>query len=210
MALGVLTAILSIVGFAFIPVILMGKAFLVGIAWARYPGHRVTPLDAWAFFDRAARRKMRLSWALSTVIVVGLFALGFYLGSTEGTAFHKGLPTLMTLVESSQVSGAIGGFCLMAFLTCLFWAPRCAKLWTLTLLNILTALLIYALLAVAELVTLPAGLIWATDSVEVNNAVVTYSFSLVPLYNLALLTLACVLAWRGIRRGGEGWFRFEQ
>ena len=196
--------------FSFIFIIPMGKAFLVGIASARDPGHRVTLLDAWFFFDRGARRKMRLSWALFTIVVGGLFALLYYLNSTEGTMFHRGLSPAIALVDSSQAPAMLGGFWLMVFIACLFWAPRCAKLWTLTILNSLTALLMYALLMAVESVTLPTAVTRVVTTLEMQNGGrSTYSFSLLPLYNVALLTVACVLAWRVIRRRGEGWFRFE-
>jgi hypothetical protein len=196
---------LLVLGGALFAVPLAG-AFLRGLASARDPLHRVTPVSPWQFFRRAFLRRLRwpaVVWALVMVVLFFLGQVGWYTEDWYSTSLR--------IHAGSNLPAIALGACLLMATFGILWAPWCTQRWTLVALILFPALVSYALLLLALRSVLPAG--WRTvryPIVRPSGNPVSAHMPLEPHYIvlIGLLTLALAILWA--RQRGERWFRFEE
>ena len=185
----------------------LAQAFVRGVASARDPRHRVVPQSPWFFFDRAYSGRRFTRWFVIWRPTLGiLFALMVVLQFVNSK-----LPFSvwnLFFIVGALLSVFVGSW-FIAKASFYYWAPRCAKLWTLSVIGGLSAIFVYITFFIVITLLLPDGILVVEASV-LNLEYARTSSSLLPIYAAPICYFAARAMERWARGRGESWFRFEE
>ncbi len=173
-------------------------AFHHGLAAARDPANRVTPLDPWNVFTRAALRKLRWWWFVWAAVSI----VFFWFGWSEATEIEYA-PSGYKIGTFFSVGFIPAGFWLLSLAACAFWAPRIRGTWVLAGATAICSITLYAAISA---VCLTGGM----GTIDYKYPGGGLRVELFPAIITCLGFLACVVLRSRAKARGEEWFRFEE
>ena len=172
-------ALIPLVLYVWLFTIPLCRAFRDGIKAAADPNARVAPRSPWFFFDRVIRWRLRRWKKIWIYLALGYPIVTFTVLAVIGATYTP-IDIWSSMIFAVAIPWRVLGFAAITTLMCVFWAPRCEQQWTLVLLVIFSAVVVYAILSL----------------MTVNTTIIA-----------VLLT---IIAWWRARRLDERWFRISE
>lgn len=171
------------------------KAFIVGIASARNPSHRLTPRSAWYFFDPYWKQAFALVCNIHIPIVLIMVVLmSLFSGGATGVVIVC-LVLLLLILFGSIAFALLAAFQL---------SPRFSSAAALTALSVIIAAI--ECIFLQSLVLVVCVFLFASSSYDSALMGLVATSPIIAMANWFLFSLT----WRRIRSGpAYEWFRFE-